>query len=46
MQTIRNRWAHIPPEGYSTDDIYRDLDTIFRFSKTIQADEELLNKAL
>lgn len=46
MQTIRNRWAHIPPEGYCSDDIYRDLDTIHRFCRTIRATTPLLDKAM
>lgn len=44
MQTIRNRWAHIPPDGYSFDDIYRDFDTIYRFSKVISAEESYQNE--
>ena len=28
MQMIRNRWAHAPTEGFSPEDVYRDLDTL------------------
>ena len=44
MQTIRNRWAHSGTEGFSVDDIYRDLDTLQRFASTINADESLLRE--
>lgn len=44
MQTIRNRWAHVKAEGFKADDIYRDLDTLQRFSKVIKADKEFINK--
>ncbi len=42
MQTVRNRWAHANTEGFSTEDIYRDLDTLQRFSLIIGADEKLI----
>lgn len=42
MQTIRNRWAHSGTEGFPVEDVYRDLDTLQRFSKVIDADEDLL----
>ena len=42
MQTIRNRWAHVGSEGFPVDDVYRDLDTLQRFAKVIEADERLL----
>lgn len=29
-QSIRNRWAHLPPGGLPPNDVYRDADTIFR----------------
>ncbi|MFV0420807.1 helicase-related protein [Oleidesulfovibrio sp.] len=42
MLTIRNRWAHADADGFPTDDIYRDLDTIQRFSGVIGADDALI----
>jgi len=44
MYKIRNRWAHRPMNGYKQDDIYRDLDTIQRFIKLIDADNILINQ--
>jgi ATP-dependent helicase HepA len=44
MQTVRNRWAHAGTQGFSVEDIYRDLDTLQRFSKVIDADEDLLQE--
>ena len=42
MQTIRNRWAHPSGEEFPIDDVYRDLDTIQRFAKVVEADEYFL----
>jgi len=42
MQTVRNRWAHAGADGFPLDDIYRDLDTLQRFLKIINSDENLL----
>ena len=42
MQTVRNRWAHADTAGFSADDVYRDLDTIQRFSTVVGADERLI----
>ncbi|HLP81973.1 MAG TPA: SNF2-related protein, partial [Nitrosomonas sp.] len=42
MQTIRNKWAHATAEGFSNEDIYRDMDTMQRFCTVIGADESLL----
>lgn len=42
MQSVRNRWMHLPSDGYSDKDIYRDLDTLERFAEVINADEQLL----
>ena len=44
MQTVRNRWAHANTEGFSTEDVYRDLDTLQRFSLVIGADEKLIQE--
>ena len=44
MQTVRNRWAHAGSEGFCTDDVYRDLDTLQRFATAIKADESLLER--
>jgi hypothetical protein len=38
MISIRNRWAHRNSNPVSYDDLYRDLDTIQRFLKMINAD--------
>lgn len=35
MQTIRNRWAHLDAHGISTEDAYRDADTLQRFAKFV-----------
>ena len=37
MQTVRNRWAHAGSEGFPAEDVYRDLDTLLRFAKAIEA---------
>ena len=39
MRTIRNRWAHADAKGFSSEDIYRDLDTLQRFVSVIEADK-------
>jgi superfamily II DNA or RNA helicase len=44
MQTIRNRWAHATTEGFPVEDVYRDLDTLQRFSAVIEADDILLQE--
>ena len=44
MQTIRNRWAHSTTEGFPVEDVYRDLDTLQRFSAVIGADDILLQE--
>ena len=44
LQSIRNRWAHMNSEGRSAADLYRDLDTLVRFLKMIEARESKLNK--
>ena len=44
MQTIRNRWAHATTEGFPPEDIYRDLDTLQRFSVVIGADDKLIQE--
>jgi ATP-dependent helicase HepA len=44
MQTIRNRWAHAGTEGFPIEDVYRDLDTLQRFSTVIGADDILLQE--
>lgn len=38
-QSIRNRWAHLPPGGLDPEDRYRDLDTIWRLMKVLGAEE-------
>ncbi len=44
MLTVRNRWAHASSEGFSTEDVYRDLDTMQRFANGINAKDEFINK--
>ncbi len=44
MQSIRNRWAHVATDGFSMDDVYRDLDTLQRFANTIGADKKFIEK--
>ena len=44
MQTIRNRWAHIGGEGFSDEDVYRDLDTLQRFAAVIESDKGIIEK--
>lgn len=52
-QTIRNRWAHLPPGGLPPADAYRDADTLCRLLGAIGAEpvalaeaEQARNKAL
>ena len=40
MMTIRNRWAHADTQPRHRDDIFRDLDTIQRFARIINAGEK------
>ena len=42
MQFVRNRWAHLTLDGITIDDAYRDLDTMERFAKIINAQPKLL----
>ena len=44
MRTVRNRWAHAGSDEFLLDDTYRDLDTLQRFCKTINADESLIRE--
>ncbi|MFQ6614341.1 MAG: Swt1 family HEPN domain-containing protein, partial [Fidelibacterota bacterium] len=44
MQTIRNRWAHKGSNEFSTDDIYRDLDTLQRFAMVIEVGDIFIQK--
>ncbi|MEA3544567.1 MAG: SNF2-related protein, partial [Thermodesulfobacteriota bacterium] len=44
MQTVRNRWAHADTAGFPADDIYRDLDTLQRFSAVIGAEDSLIQE--
>ena len=45
MQTIRNRWAHLDVHGVDADDMYRDVDTVYRFLKIVQASEASIEEA-
>lgn len=44
MQAIRNRWAHVGSEEFPIDDIYRDLDTLYRFAIVIEADSGFVER--
>jgi hypothetical protein len=44
-QTIRNRWAHLPPSGLPPADVYRDADTLHRLMKALGADGEAIAHA-
>ena len=44
MQTVRNRWAHIANEGYPSEDVYRDIDTLQRFLIVINSDNSLIQE--
>jgi len=44
MQTVRNRWAHAGTEGFPLEDVYRDLDTLQRFARVIEADEAFIQE--
>jgi tetratricopeptide (TPR) repeat protein len=42
METVRNRWSHSPTNGPTKEDYCRDLDTMYRFLRSIKADEKLI----
>jgi ATP-dependent helicase HepA len=44
-QSIRNRWAHLPPGGLRSEDGYRDVDTIYRLLGALGADRAALERA-
>lgn len=44
-QSIRNRWAHLPPSGLPPEDRYRDADTVLRLMNAIGAGEQAINHA-
>lgn len=41
MQTVRNRWAHIDTLSLSSEDVYRDLDTLQRVVLKIYPNDTL-----
>lgn len=41
-QSIRNRWAHLPPGGLNSEDHYRDLDTVWRLITALGADDSTI----
>ena len=41
MQTVRNRWAHIDTSSFSSEDVYRDLDTLQRVILKIYPNDTL-----
>ncbi|MDZ8118313.1 DEAD/DEAH box helicase [Pontiella agarivorans] len=43
MQTVRNRWAHMDAHGIEPDDVYRDVDTLQRFLRALDAPDTLLD---
>jgi len=43
-QSIRNRWAHLPPGGLNPDDRYRDLDTVWRLMTALGADDSSISR--
>jgi hypothetical protein len=42
MKSVRNRWAHSSSEEFTIDDIYRDIDTLERFYKTIKVSQDTI----
>src|SRR5690606_16970096 len=44
LQSVRNRWAHAPAEGFSQDDAFRDADTLSRLLQVIDADASILSR--
>ena len=42
-QSIRNRWAHLPPTGPRADDAYRDVDTICRLLESLSAQQIVID---
>jgi len=44
MQTVRNRCAHAGTEGFPLEDVYRDLDTLQRFTTVIEAEESFIQE--
>lgn len=42
LQTIRNKWAHLPTEFPPAGEVYRDADTLVRFLKLIGAPSETI----
>jgi len=43
-QSIRNRWAHLPPGGLDLEDCYRDLDTVLRLMTSLGANEPVIER--
>lgn len=44
-QSIRNRWAHLPPDGLRPEDAYRDVDTLLRLMSVLGAEPQTLATA-
>lgn len=44
LQSVRNRWAHAPADGFSQEDSFRDADTLSRLLQAIDADEIILSR--
>lgn len=43
-QSIRNRWAHLPPSGLNPEDRYRDLDTVMRLMTAVGASDGSIDR--
>lgn len=43
-QTIRNRWAHLGIQAPPREDIYRDVDTLYRLVRALEPTSDLLEK--
>ncbi|CAM8662051.1 ATP-dependent helicase HepA [Comamonadaceae bacterium] len=44
LQSVRNRWAHMPSGGLSPIDSFRDADTLRRMLEVVGANSDLLNE--
>ncbi|MDB4712358.1 helicase-related protein [Verrucomicrobiales bacterium] len=42
LQTVRNRWAHISSERITSDDTWRDADTLFRLLSITEPSQDTL----
>ena len=42
LQTVRNKWAHMPAEELPASEVYRDADTLGRFLELIDANADTI----